>query len=49
MTVVMEKTVRELALENPSSTRVFESLGIDYCCGGNPSLGEPCRNANLSV
>ncbi len=49
MTVVMEKTVRELALENPSSTRVFESLGIDYCCGGNQSLGEACRNANLSV
>jgi regulator of cell morphogenesis and NO signaling len=37
MTVVMEKTIRELALENPSATRVFESLGIDYCCGGNQS------------
>jgi regulator of cell morphogenesis and NO signaling len=35
MTVVREKTIRELALENPSATRIFESLGIDYCCGGN--------------
>ena len=49
MTIAMDKTVRELALENPSSTRVFESLGIDYCCGGNQSLGEACRSANLSV
>ncbi len=49
MTVVIDKTVRELALENPSSTRVFEKLGIDYCCGGNQSLGEACRNANLSL
>ena len=26
--------MRELALENPAATRVFEKLGIDYCCGG---------------
>jgi iron-sulfur cluster repair protein YtfE (RIC family) len=38
MTVALAKTVRELALENPSSTRIFEKLGIDYCCGGNISL-----------
>ena len=49
MSVVMDKTVRQLALQNPCSTRVFESLGIDYCCGGNQSLGEACRKANLSV
>ena len=49
MTVVIDKTVRELALENPSSTRVFEKLGIDYCCGGNQSLSEACRRANLSI
>jgi regulator of cell morphogenesis and NO signaling len=49
MTVVREKTIRELALENPSATRIFESLGIDYCCGGNQSLGEACRNDNLSL
>ena len=49
MTVAIEKTVRELALENPASTRVFEKLGIDYCCGGNVSLEQACRNANLAV
>jgi len=38
MTVAIDKTVRESAVENPASTRVFEKLGIDYCCGGNRSL-----------
>ena len=47
MTVAIDKTVRELAVENPASTRVFEKLGIDYCCGGNRSLREACENANL--
>ncbi len=47
MSITAEKTVRELALENPAATRVFEKLGIDYCCGGNQSLEEACRKANL--
>jgi regulator of cell morphogenesis and NO signaling len=49
MSVTAEKTVRELALENPAATRVFERLGIDYCCGGNKSLEKACRTANLPV
>ncbi len=43
------KTVRELAVENPTATRVFEKLGIDYCCGGNQSLKQACERAKLSV
>jgi len=35
MTIVTSKTVREIALETTSATRVFEKLGVDYCCGGN--------------
>lgn len=49
MSMTAEKTVRELALENPAATRVFEKLGLDYCCGGNKSLEEACRAANLSM
>ena len=49
MSMTAEKTVRELALENPAATRVFEKLGIDYCCGGNKSLEQACRAANLSM
>lgn len=43
------KTVRELAVEIPNATRVFENFGIDYCCGGKKPLDEACRAANLSV
>jgi regulator of cell morphogenesis and NO signaling len=49
MSMTTEKTVRELAVENPAATRVFEKLGIDYCCGGNQSLAQACRAANLPV
>ena len=49
MSVTTTKTVRELALEFPNATRVFEKLGIDYCCGGNKSLEEACAAANLSA
>jgi regulator of cell morphogenesis and NO signaling len=49
MSMTAEKTVRELALESATATRVFEKLGIDYCCGGNKSLAAACRVSNLSV
>ena len=42
-------TVREIALEAPLSTRVFESFKIDYCCGGRVPLVEACRNAGADT
>jgi regulator of cell morphogenesis and NO signaling len=44
-----EKTVRELAIENPAATRVFERLQIDYCCGGNRTLEDACRTAGVPL
>jgi regulator of cell morphogenesis and NO signaling len=43
------KTVREIALERPSSIRVFEKLGIDYCCGGRKPLADACLENNLEI
>lgn len=43
------KTVREIVVEVPSATRVFEKLGIDYCCGGGKPLSEACLQAKLPV
>ena len=42
------KTVREVAVENPAATRVFERFGIDYCCGGNQALEQACQRAGVS-
>jgi len=49
MSVTAEKTVGELALENPAATRVFEKLGIDYCCGGGQTLEKACQAAQVSI
>jgi len=49
MSITTAKTVREVALENPAATRIFEKLGIDYCCGGNRSLEDACRASHLNV
>jgi regulator of cell morphogenesis and NO signaling len=49
MTITLDKTVREIAVETPSSVRVFETLGIDYCCGGRKSLEQVCTGLHLDV
>ncbi|MEP6716903.1 MAG: iron-sulfur cluster repair di-iron protein [Terriglobia bacterium] len=48
MAITTERTVSEIAIENPASTRIFESLGIDYCCGGKIPLRDACFKANVS-
>ena len=47
MTTAMTKTVREIAVEQPGASRVFENLGIDYCCGGEKALQEACLPAGM--
>jgi len=49
MSVDLETTVCDIALEHPQAVRVFESFGIDYCCGGGQSLEEACRQANVGI
>jgi regulator of cell morphogenesis and NO signaling len=43
------QSVREIALEQPSSIRVFEHYGIDYCCGGRKPLAEACAASQIEV
>ncbi|MBX7222247.1 MAG: iron-sulfur cluster repair di-iron protein [Blastocatellia bacterium] len=45
----LNKTVRELAVEIPHATRVFEKFGIDYCCGGAQPFSAACQKAAISV
>jgi len=49
MPITAGKTVRELAVEVPNATRVFEKFGIDYCCGGHKSLEDACATSNTSL
>lgn len=43
----LQTTVREIALENPASIRIFEKFGIDYCCGGRKPLAQACEERAL--
>jgi regulator of cell morphogenesis and NO signaling len=49
MNIGPNQTVRDVALEIPGATRVFETVGIDYCCGGQRSLGDACATAGVTL
>jgi regulator of cell morphogenesis and NO signaling len=44
-----QATVGQLVAERPARARVFESLGIDYCCGGKRLLSEVCSEKGLAL
>jgi regulator of cell morphogenesis and NO signaling len=46
---IVTETVREIALSQPSSIRVFEQFGIDYCCGGRKSLAVACTEQKIAI
>ncbi len=49
MTANTETTVRQIVMENPHATQVFEAFHIDYCCGGDKPLGEACKKAGVDA
>lgn len=44
-----QTTVRDIAIEQPASIRVFEKYGIDYCCGGHRPLAQVCAERSLPI
>jgi regulator of cell morphogenesis and NO signaling len=49
MQVIENRTVAEIASKSLAAVRVFEKLGIDYCCGGKRPLAEVCGARGLDV
>ena len=43
----IEATVGQLVTELPNRSRIFETLGIDYCCGGKKTLSQACAEKGL--
>lgn len=43
----LTRTIGELVVGSPGRARVFEALGIDYCCGGKTPLELACRERGL--
>jgi regulator of cell morphogenesis and NO signaling len=48
MTITENTTVAEIASTLPSSVRVFQRHGIDFCCGGKRPIGAACREQGVS-
>lgn len=46
-TINLDTTVGEIVRATPARARIFENLGIDYCCGGKKPLAEVCRAKGL--
>lgn len=49
MTVSITNTVRDLAVGIPGATRIFEQMGIDYCCGGGRTLADACNRFSIPI
>jgi regulator of cell morphogenesis and NO signaling len=46
---LLDTPVGQLVTERPGRSRVFERLGIDYCCGGKRPLEESCERLGLDA
>jgi regulator of cell morphogenesis and NO signaling len=49
MTITETTTVAAIAATVPSSVKVFQRHGIDFCCGGKKPIGEVCREQGVSL
>lgn len=49
MTIDIHRPIGELTCAYPALSRVFERLGIDYCCQGKRSLSEACALRGLDL
>ncbi len=45
--ITPQTTVGEIVRAMPARSRIFENLGIDYCCGGKKPLAEVCQAKGL--
>lgn len=48
MTITETTTVADIATTIPSSVKIFQQHGVDFCCGGKRGLGDVCREHGLS-
>lgn len=44
-----DRTLASLVEADPAYAQVFESLDLDYCCGGDRTLAAACADAGVAV
>src|SRR5687767_15906530 len=48
MTATPETSVRDVVAEDFRTAAVLERFGINFCCGARRTLGEACRDRDVS-
>jgi regulator of cell morphogenesis and NO signaling len=48
MTITEHTLIADITTAVPSSVRVFQRHGVDFCCGGRTALAAVCRTQGLS-
>lgn len=48
MNVTPETRIADIATSNPATIRIFQRLGIDFCCGGKRPLREACAERQMT-
>jgi len=49
MEININTSVGEIVKANFKTAQIFDKNKIDFCCGGDISLDEACKNANLAL
>ena len=47
--ITKDMTIDSIVAQLPVATEVFETVGIDYCCGGKSTLEMACKGRGISV
>lgn len=45
--LTVEQTIGELVAQKPGRSKVFETFGLDYCCGGNKTVTQACQEKGI--
>ncbi|MDX2228194.1 MAG: iron-sulfur cluster repair di-iron protein [Leptolyngbyaceae cyanobacterium bins.349] len=46
-TFQLDQTVGSIVRDRPALSRLFEQANVDYCCGGQKTLDEACRQRGI--
>src|SRR5690625_7237380 len=49
MSVDVNASLGDLAIEDPRRTKVFADFGLDYCCHGHVSLAQAVTESELDI
>jgi len=49
LTIDTAATVNDILVEHPAAVAVFNTFGIDACCGGDATLSEAARRDGADV